>query len=285
MGGVVVAGSANLDLVVFADRLPAPGETLRASGFEIFEGGKGLNQAIAAARAGAAVRFAGAVGDDGFGERLRAALTTAGVDVSALRRVAGTPTGTALITVAGGENTIVVHAGANAAADVSGAPLSQDDIALAQFEIPRAEVRAFYAAARTAGARTVCNPSPVEPIDDELRTLIDVLIVNETEAAALGGVESVRRDVPVVVLTLGARGVVAYTDAGEIRLPGHDVVALDPTGAGDCFAGALCARLADGDALRVALSYANAAAALSVTRAGAAASIPARADVDAFRAL
>lgn len=275
--GVVVVGSANLDVVLGVDDVPRPGETVLARSRAEHVGGKGLNQAVAAARCGAATTFVGAVGDDGAGRRLRDALVTAGVEVRlrALER----PTGTAFVTVAGsGENAIVVDPGANAGlVDLAPPELAAVRGAghlLCQLEVPLATVAAAASAASAAGVVVVLNPSPVRPLPAGLLADVDVLLVNEHEAGALaadgadggdgGGAAAAGGEdgdavgraralarrllgvVPRVVVTLGAAGALVAVRGGAddgVHVPGHRVPVADTTGAGDAFAGALAAAL------------------------------------------
>ena len=322
-GGVVVVGSANLDVVLGVEEVPRAGETVLARSRAEHVGGKGLNQAVAAARCGAATTFVGAVGDDGAGQRLREVLAEAGVDVRA--RLLDGPTGTAFITVsATGENAIVVDAGANAGlTDLTPAELATVRGAghlLCQLEVPLPTVAAAAEVATAAEGVVVLNPSPVQPLPAPLLGRVHVLLVNEHEAAALAGggagggpggdadgavgrARSLARrlleDVPAVVVTLGPRGaLVAVRDGSPdgVHVPGLEVEAVDTTGAGDAFSGALVAALEDARAqgtrrsgsapdeagLVAAARVATAAAALSVQRHGAAASSPHRADVEAL---
>lgn len=204
--GVCVVGSANLDLVATAPRLPRPGETVLAAGFAEHAGGKGLNQAVAARRAGARTAFVGAVGSDEAGRRLAAALVAAGVDTSLLATIEQ-PTGRALITVdERGENSIVVVPGANAA--VAGATVPPARVLLTQLEIPLAAVRAALQAARAAGTTTILNPAPAASLDPALLALVDLLVPNEHELAMLGTPgELLAAGVGAVVTTLGAEGI------------------------------------------------------------------------------
>jgi ribokinase len=191
MGRIVVAGSINMDVVTTADRHPAIGETVAGHEVLYFPGGKGANQAVAAAKLGAATTLIGCTGTDALGRDTRAFLAMQGVDLTHLREVAGVGTGTAIITVAHADNTIIVVPGANAlvsATDVSATTLRSGDIAVSQFEIPLLAIRAFFTRARAAGAITVLNPAPAMPIDRELLALVDVLILNESELGLLAGV-------------------------------------------------------------------------------------------------
>jgi len=281
---VVVVGSANLDLVARTLRLPGPGETVLGSGFAQHPGGKGLNQAVAAARAGATVAFVGAVGDDDAGRTLRSVAATEGIDVAGLSVADGVATGRAVITVDDrGENSIVVVPGANASAHVGDLPAAT--VVLAQLEVPVATVIAAFAVARTAGSRTVLNPAPVPAggLPDELLSLCDILVPNEHEVELLGGVdELLTSGVAAVVVTQGAAGVTVTEapDTATWSVEAFEVDPVDTTGAGDAFCGALSARLAAGDDLRAAVRYAAAGGALATTTAGAVPSLPHAADIE-----
>jgi len=294
---VVVVGSANIDLVARTPVLPGPGETVLGSDFATVPGGKGANQAIAAARAGAATAMIAAVGDDSYGEALRATLDAAGVDTTAVRTVAA-PTGTAFISVAdSGENTIIVIPGANAhltditpAGSGGLAGLGAGDgraggVVMGQLEIPQETVRDAFVAARAAGGMTVLNAAPAaEPIAGLLEA-VDLLVVNEHEAAALAGtLEGLLELVPRVVITLGEQGV-RYAERGGVShdVPAAPAVAVDTTAAGDTFAGALVAALDRGDAIEEALRFGCAAASLCVEKAGASSSIPVLAEIEERR--
>lgn len=281
---VVVVGSANLDLVARTLRLPGPGETVLGSDFAEHPGGKGLNQAVAAARAGASVAFVGAVGDDDAGRTLHSVAATEGIDVSGLSVADGVATGRAVITVDdSGENSIVVVPGANASAHVGDLPAAT--VVLAQLEIPVATVIAAFAVARTAGSRTVLNPAPVPVggLPDELLSLCDILVPNEHEVELLGGVdELLASGVAAVVVTQGAAGVTVTEapDATTWSVEAFEVDPVDTTGAGDAFCGALAARLAAGADLRPAVRYAAAGGALATTIAGAVPSLPHAVDIE-----
>jgi ribokinase len=282
-GVVVVVGSCNLDLTVEVGRLPAPGETVAASAYRSALGGKGLNQAVTAARQGAAVRFAGCVGADPEGDAVAAALEAEGIDTAALARTPDLPTGRAFITVdRSGANTIAVVPGANAAVGVEPGLFDGATVALVQLEIPMGTVAAALRAARRAGALTVLNPAPGMPLAPEVLGLVDVLVPNATEWAALGRAAP---GVPTVVVTEGAAGAVVMEAGRSWRLaplpvPPQEVV--DPTAAGDAFCGALAAGLAGGLGLDAALRRAAAAGAHAVRVAGALPSLPTAADVDAL---
>ncbi|SIS12666.1 PfkB family carbohydrate kinase [Williamsia sterculiae] len=278
---VVVVGSVNCDITVVTDELPEPGQTVTGRSVTLAQGGKGANQAIAAARAGAAVTLIGAVGDDDFAEVPVGALRDAGIDVDSLRRTTG-PTGLATVTVAAsGENSIVVIPGANAhLTELRRSELdavATADVLSLQLEIPMSGVLAAAEHAHAHGTTVVLNPSPVTELPSSLLEVVDILVVNRGEAARLA-VETLPPRM-VVVTTLGSDGVrvihaASDTDA-SIAAPAVDTV--DTTGAGDVFAGTLCARLPDG--LVDAVAFANAAAALSTTRPGAGSSAPSAQDV------
>jgi ribokinase len=291
MGSVFVAGSLNMDVVAFASRLPAAGETIAGSRIAFFPGGKGLNAAVASARQGARTFLLGKVGDDAFGEQLLDFLKGSGVEISHVEKVSGSSSGVAQITVAeGGQNTIVVVPGANAdvhAEHVLEPDIGPEDVLLAPFEIPLPAVRSFLEKGRLVGAKTVLCPTPAQPCD--FMDLASVVMLNEVELAyyagqkvseAAGLAKSLLHGPhQAIVVTLGSAGALAVSEAGTIRVGGMKVSAVDAVGAGDCFAGCLAARFAKGDELETAMRYANAAAALSVTREGAATSMPTQDEV------
>ncbi len=300
MAAVVVVGSANVDLVVRAPRHPVPGETLLGTGFASHPGGKGANQAVAAARAGARTALIGRMGPDGGAEFLRTALRADGVDISAVGTCRHDPTGTAVITVAdSGENTIVVVPGANAMLrpihvdDAMAAGVFDDArVVMAQLEIPLDVVRHGFEIARNRGAITMLNAAPMTALPTELLAVTDVLVVNETELEQLTGSSSASFDdarwaalgaVSSVVLTLGGDGA-AVLRRGQAALTtgGHEVEVVDTTAAGDTFCGYLAAALADGEAVEAAVVRANAAAALACTKEGAQPSIPNADEVQEF---
>jgi ribokinase len=301
MGKVVVAGSINMDLIATADRHPAIGETIAGREVLFLPGGKGANQAVAAAKLGAATALIGCTGADAFGHAARTFLAAQGVDLTHVREVAGIATGTAMIAVASGDNTIIVIPGANAEvipADVSAIPLAPGDVAVSQFEIPLPSIATFFNQARAAGATTILNPAPAAAIERKLLELVDVLILNETELGALTGTEWSNSDddgrfvdaaqslqvagQPSICITLGKRGVIAVIDGAIYSEAARIVGVRDTTGAGDCFVGAVAARLASGDRLPDALRYATAAASICVQRVGAGPSMPTADEVAAL---
>ncbi len=286
---IVVVGSANVDLVATTKRAPRAGETVAGRSFTTGPGGKGANQAIAAARAGGEVGFVGAVGDDVFAEQVRRALAGARVDISLLRTAPG-PTGIAHIVVDGsGMNCIVVVAGANA--DLTeinpreAAAIAAADVVLLQLEIPLAGV---IAAARAAQGRVILDPAPAQELPGELLEAIDLILPNEHEAATLTGIDDPHRaleallaDVPAAAITLGAGGVLFGARSGaRVAIRAPSVAAVDTTAAGDALAGALAVGLVDGLPVPEALRRAVAAASLSVQRPGASASMPDRDEID-----
>ena len=280
---VYVVGSVNVDLVVRADTLPRPGETVTGGTFERHGGGKGANQAVAAARHGAEVRMVAAVGDDELGAEAVAQLEAEGVDVSGVERLAGTPTGVALIAVdAAGENQIAVASGANAelGADPVERALARaapDSVVLLGLEIPDAPVLAGARAAREAGLGVVLNPAPARPLPDALLALSPLLTPNRDEARALSGEDepeaaalalAARTGAPVVV-TVGAQGALVADGSAVERVPAPAVEVVDTTGAGDAFNGALACELATGAPLLEAVRAAVAVAADSTRAPGA----------------
>jgi len=289
---IAVFGSLNMDFVVRVEKLPAPGETVLGSEFVTLPGGKGANQAYAAARLGAKVRMIGAVGKDVFGAQLKQNLASVGVDVSLVAEHDFEPTGVALISVdAQGQNCIVVAPGANGAVPVLDSSAFRDvRVALFQLETPLASVEGALAAARAQGAITILDPAPAQPLSPSLLKLVDILTPNETEAAQLTGlqpssdIETIARrlGVATVILKLGANGCFVYREGAGRHYPGFCIEAVDTTAAGDTFNGALGFALADGQPFDQAIRFANAAAAISVTRAGAQASAPSREEVDTF---
>lgn len=282
---VIIVGSANLDLVATTQRIPAPGETVLGYAYAEHPGGKGLNQAVAAARAGARVAMIGAVGDDAAGTTLRAVAADEGIDVEALAIVPGVPTGRALITVDdSAENSIVVIPGANGHVVAPADALPPATVVLAQLEVPLGEVVTALTAAHASGATTVLNPAPAAVLPTELLATCDIVIPNEHELALLGGVDALlAQGLGAVVVTLGAAGVEVTTADGEHwHQAAFAVTPVDTTGAGDAFCGNLAARLAAGDDLLDAVRWAAAAGALATTRAGAVPSMPTRAQTQAL---
>lgn len=298
---ITVVGSLNYDLVCVLDRLPALGETLTARSHVAAFGGKGANQAVAAARLGAEVRMIGAVGSDPTGQAMRRNLEENGVDATGLL-VAADPSGTAMINIdANGDNTIIVYPGANAALTpdwvaANGDAIRSSSCLMLQLETPLDSVLAAARIARGAGVPVLLNPAPARPLPDELFRLCDVVTPNETELRLLSGVEGVEegarillgKGVGAVVVTLGGKGSLCMDERGSFAVPSYEVRAMDATAAGDSFNGALATRLSDADGAhrsRISaddLAFCNAAGALAATRLGAQPSIPTLAEVNDF---
>ena len=297
---VVVVGSLNLDHVISVGRLPAPGETVPGLGYITVPGGKGLNQAVTAARQAVRVAMVGCVGDDAEGNLLEGVLSSEGIDSSGLERLTGARSGTALITVAsGGANTVVVAAGANSMlrveqVEAAGRSFHPGAVVLAQLEVPLAAVKAALLAAPPRGAISVLNPAPAHgPLPEEILSLVDVLVPNETEALAMSGQPTpweaatwlLQQGCRHVLVTLGDRGALLAEKGGRrVALPAFDVPAVDTTAAGDAFCGVLASALASGQDVLAAARRASAAGALASTVMGALPSLPRSAQVDALLA-
>ncbi|MFN0164901.1 MAG: ribokinase [Bryobacteraceae bacterium] len=294
---IVVVGSLNMDFVVQVEHLPSPGETVLGRGFQMIPGGKGANQAYAAARLGGSVAMIGRVGYDLFADHLKASLSSAGVDVSAVHASRGEPTGVALIWVDRlGQNSIVVAAGANGDLGTGDVEAMRSVFrgagwALLQLESPIQTVEAALGVARQEGLRTVLDPAPAQPLRRELFEHVDILTPNESEALLLLGRPPARvsvEDCPglssqlrslgcrTVILKLGDRGCYVESDEISRHIPSFPVEAVDSTAAGDTFNAALAVALCEGQPMDQAARFANAAAAISVTRMGAQASAPGR---------
>lgn len=281
---VVVVGSANLDLVATTDRLPGPGETVLGTAYAEHAGGKGLNQAVAAARAGARVAFVGAVGVDPAGDRLIGVVESDGIDATHVVRCHDLPTGRALITVdRAAENSIVVVPGANGAV-VPPAELPRSSVVLVQLEIPLDTVVEVCRSARSQpGCVTVLNPAPAMPLPDELLACCDVIVPNEHELELAGGIDRLlSAGVAAVIVTRGAAGLTVHTAADVVEVPSLPVEAVDTTGAGDACCGTIAARLAAGDDVVTAARRGAAAGAAAATVSGAVPSLPTDAEVTAL---
>ena len=300
MPHVVVVGSLNMDLVVSVPRMPAAGETIFGNDFQIFPGGKGANQAVAAARLGARVTMIGRVGQDAFGDRLIAQLRSDGVDVT---RVAADPknaTGVAMIALEkSGQNSIIVASGANMCLTpeevaLAWRTLEDIDVLIMPLEVPVECIEEASRLAKNSGARVVLNPAPVHPFPDDLLGRVDVLVPNESETTLLTKMpvntkaqaeEAARslqaRGAKAIVLTLGERGALLLDQDSPARyFPAHPVEVVDTTGAGDAFVAALAVGLAEGGSLIEAVRLANATGALTVTKKGAQPAIPNRKEVN-----
>jgi ribokinase len=296
---IVIVGSSGTDMIIKLDRIPRPGETLLGGEFHITGGGKGANQAVSAARAGGKVAFVARLGQDEFGDQAKAAFAKEGINVEHIYRDRKVSTGVALIFVdQHGENSIGVAPGANgrlSPADLKKARkiFAGASVMVVQLEIPLKTVQTAALLAAKSGARVILNPAPARPLPDELLRHVSILTPNETEAELLTGIKvdsdasaakaaSVlrARGVQTVILTLGARGALVATSDGSPQLvPGFKVKAVDTTGAGDVFNGALAVALAEEQPLIDAVRFANAAAAISVTRLGAQPSAPSRREI------
>ena len=303
MPKVIVFGSMNMDLSIDAPRVPAAGETLAGSGFITAAGGKGANQAVAAARLGADVCMVAAVGADGFGDELTAGLAAAGVDVSLVRHVADETTGVAVILRTAGENRIVLHAGANhvLGADDVVSDLrrvgEKNDILVTQGECDPAATEAVLRSANELGLYTIFNPAPARPVPDDLWPCVDLVCLNETESQIMCGVlpkddatchAAARRlrdlGAGAVVITLGAAGSYGLgADGSPVRVPAAPTTVVDTTGAGDTYIGALAAGRTRGLSLAESMHWGAQAAALAVSRLGAQPSIPTAEEVGAPR--
>ncbi len=284
---VVVLGSTNLDLVANVERLPMPGETVSAIAYAEHPGGKGLNQAVAARRAGADTAFITCVGSDSAGSMLHRLIVAEGI--AAFVSESQEPTGRALIAVDGNaENSIVVVPGANddlgiGTVDTHRAIIERARVLLCQLEVPTESIKAALAIARVAGTRTILNPAPSKELDRDLLELCDIVMPNQHEMASLGGASALLdAGVKSIVVTLGARGIRVITREQEFDVPPFAVRALDTTGAGDAACGALAAALSLGGDITSAARRASAAGALAATRAGAVPSLPFREEIDSL---
>ena len=282
---VTVIGSSNLDLVANVERIPEPGETVLATDYHEHAGGKGLNQAVAARRAGASTAFITCLGTDAAGDRLHQLMLDE--DISPYVNDVDAPTGRALIAVDGhAENSIVVVPGANARLTMSIVDshrqvLQNSRVILCQLEVPLDAIEAGIAIGKAAGARTILNPAPAAELPRSLVSLCDIVMPNQHEVTLLGGTSALLdAGVGAVVLTLGARGIRIITRDDELEIPPYAVRAVDTTGAGDAACGAMAAALAAGHDLAYAARRAAAAGALAATRAGAVPSLPHRRDID-----
>jgi ribokinase len=298
---IAVVGSSNTDMIIKTEHIPKPGETVIGGDFSTAAGGKGANQAVAAARAGGIVRFIARVGTDVFGDQAVEGFVKDNIDVNHVLRDTDEPSGVALIFVDHqGENSIAVASGANSQlspADVQAAEkaIAEADVLVTQLETPLETIGEAVAIGARAGVKSILNPAPAQPLDEELLRHVSILTPNESEAELLTGiaVESVadaqeaaqaltEKGIGIVLVTLGPRGVFVHGDGMDELIPGFEVAAVDSTAAGDVFNGALAVALAEGRPLRQAVQFANAAGAISVTRLGAQPSAPSREEIMAF---
>lgn len=301
MSKLVVLGSVNLDHLMQVSHFPRPGETLPIGQYQTVAGGKGANQAVAAARLGADTALIACVGEDGPGRQMTQAFADDGMDVRGVKAMSGHSTGMAMIYVdSKGENNIGIWPGANQALTQDQLPqhqavIGQAEMLLMQLETPLETIERAAKLARAAGTQVVLNPAPAQPLSVELLGCVDMITPNETEAELLTGIalnnlEDTERaaqalhgfGIKTVLITLGKNGVWVSEQGQGQHVPGFVVEARDTTAAGDTFNGALVTRLLEGSSLSEALPFAQAAAAISVTRMGAQSSIPTRDEVDAF---
>jgi len=300
-GKLAVLGSINADHILNLAHFPRPGETVIGKQYQVAFGGKGANQAVAAGRSGADIAFIACVGDDDIGERIRQQLATDRIDIAPVEAVAGESTGVALIFVNGeGENTIGIHAGANAAVTPERVEkyrqvIAGADALLMQLESPLESVLAAARIAHQNQTKVILNPAPATELSDELLSLVDMITPNETEAQILTGVAvnsdedaaqaaAVLHDkgIASVLITLGSRGVWLSEQGSGQRVAGFRVEAVDTIAAGDTFNGALIAALLEQLPMAEAVRFAHAAAAIAVTRRGAQPSVPWREEIDSF---
>jgi len=301
MADIIVVGSLNMDLVVRAPHMPAPGETIIGSNFRTIPGGKGANQAVAAAKLGAQVSMVGRVGDDDFGRAQLRNLGQLGIDTRYITVDPDAATGIALITLdASGQNSIVIAAGANmhlTVADIDAAQeiIAQADVLVCQLESPLEAVEHAIALAHSCGVKVILNPAPARKLSPETLSKVDFLIPNESETAILTGMEVTdvpsakkaadhlrQQGVGIVILTLGEKGALLVGPSEEMYIPAYEVEVVDTTAAGDAFVGGFAVALAEGENLANAVRFANAAGALTVTRLGAQPSLPTRKEVESL---
>lgn len=301
MADIIVVGSLNMDLVVRAPHMPAPGETIIGSDFRTIPGGKGANQAVAAAKLGAQVSMVGRVGDDDFGRAQLRNLGQLGIDTRYITVDPDAATGIALITLdASGQNSIVIAAGANmhlTVADIDAAQeiIAQADVLVCQLESPLEAVEHAIALAHSCGVKVILNPAPARKLSPETLSKVDFLIPNESETAILTGMEVTdvpsakkaadhlrQQGVGIVILTLGEKGALLVGPSEEMYIPAYEVEVVDTTAAGDAFVGGFAVALAEGENLANAVRFANAAGALTVTRLGAQPSLPTRKEVESL---
>jgi ribokinase len=296
MNKVLVTGSINMDVIATAERHPQSGETVPGKELHFLPGGKGANQAVAAAKLGAETVMIGKLGNDVFADELDHFLREQGIDLAHVSRTSKAATGTALIVVAESDNTIVVVPGANGLVDgseIDRVSFAKGDILLSQFEVPFEAIERFFTIGKAAGAKAILNPAPAKPGCEHLLALADILVVNETELAFFVGEKEIegesipkaairlrKNEEQVIIVTLGAKGAFVLNGDRCINVTGHTVPVIDTTGAGDCFVGALASEFARGGDLESAVDRANVAASICVQRLGAGPSMPTATEVD-----
>lgn len=292
MNKVIVAGSINMDIVVFVERHPSIGETVFGTDLKYFPGSKGANQAISSAKLGVKTILIGKVGKDIFGNKLVSFLNKQNIEnkISIEKKK---PTGVAIIAVSNktAHNNIVVNSGANSflrEKDIKNLNFKKGDVLVSQFEIPQRTILSFFKKGKRAGTINIFNPSPIQVISKNLLKVIDILILNEIELSIISkklinikkaesiydAVKKINKKDLIVVVTLGKDGLIAFSNKEIIKILGRKVKAIDTTGARDCFVGALAANLAKGKSLFESLNVANIAASISVTKEGTGSSMP-----------
>ncbi|MFW5442958.1 MAG: ribokinase [Methylococcaceae bacterium] len=299
MNKAIVVGSINMDIVAFVIKHPHLGETVFAKDVKYFPGGKGANQAVSCKRLGCNTLMIGRLGDDQLGEQMMDFLQQEGIDISGVKKLKNMPTGTAFITVSeNSDNSIVVMSGANSIWDetfLDDVTINEGDVVLAQFEVPDEVIQKTFCKAKNCGAITMLNPTPVRVVNKDTKELTDILIVNEHELKEISGVSiNVKNGDSVfkaaeqlesdgynsIIVTLGEKGVCVLDMGQRERMNSRSVIAVDTTGAGDTFIGGLAAGLLSGFNLTKAAELGNIAASISVTREGAASSIPTFSEVN-----
>ncbi|HEY5561333.1 MAG TPA: ribokinase [Clostridiaceae bacterium] len=294
---ILVIGSLNMDLIIESERNPKPGETIRGTNFYIMPGGKGNNQGVAIGRLGGKITFAGCLGEDEYGRLLAENLKNNNVDISGVIRT-NTPTGTALINVFNGQNTIILYSGANSKCsheNLLGLEelIKRSKILLMQLEIPMETVEWAIDKAKEMDTKVILNPAPASVLKDELYKKIDILIPNEIEARDLLSLDDktsyeellnifINKGVNKVIITLGSEGVIYSEGENVYNKPAYKVKAIDSTGAGDAFIGGLCTSISKGKSFEEAIDYASRVAAIKVTRFGAQEALPREEEVEAF---
>ncbi len=287
MKNIYVVGSINTDLVINTPYMPKAGETLTGSGFFVARGGKGANQAVAAARLGGNVKMCACVGNDDFGAMAINALKTEGIDVENVRKVDGAPTGTAVIVVENGDNRIILDKGANACLQESDIDKALEtakagDIYITQLENPIHIIGYGLKKAKEKGLFVVLNPAPADKSIEPYLEYCDLITPNESELELFGGKEYLLQKVETLVVTLGSRGYEIVTRAGSKQYPCIKVKAVDTTAAGDTFCGGMTVLLSEGESLEAATKFGSVAASIACTKKGAQPSIPVRTEIEGF---